>query len=703
MTKKRVSPPGHNFRMGFFHIMLRTCKFRKEMQFVDYLCQVLYTFLVHRHVSEKKSSKTFEKQKVAVLIGNSNVGKSLLFKHLTGQYVTVSNYPGTTVEISKGIITIGDEKFDLIDTPGIRTLLATSDDERVTRDILLNENPDLVILVADVKNLKRALILLYQITLFQIKTVLVLNMWDEARNRGITVDIRKLQELTGIPVVPTIAIQGWGIKNLHSALSKASVPKLKANFGELIDRAIEDIKDLIQADSYDFALAFLFIGGDHRAEAYLNNVLSIHEYQKAMQRRQNLQKRLTEPIPIYMFTQMTVAADILLNKVLKKTLRKPINPVYLTLDYLMSHPVFGYGFLAVVLFLMYIFVGLIGAQTLVDLLENGLFNAIINPFLIKFFNFLPLPSIVIDFFVGKFGVFTMALTYGLAIIFPIVLTFFIAFGILEDSGYLPRLALLLDRIFKVMGLTGKAVLPMVLGLGCDTMATVTTRTLETKKEKVIVTLLLALGVPCSAQLGVVMAMMAGVSANAFLIWVFVVTLNLMLIGFLASKVIPGPRNYFILEVPPLRVPSISNIIWKTMARLEWYLKEVIPLFILGTAILFFMDITGVLKVLEALFKPVVVSVLGLPADAAVGFIMGFLRRDYGAAGFFMLQKQGLLNSQQVIVSIVTITLFVPCIANALVMIKERGWKIAVAIMGFIIPYAVFVGWATKVFLSIWHI
>ena len=658
---------------------------------------------MHNHSSRVKTTKTGLKQGVAVLIGNPNVGKSLIFKHLTGQYVTVSNYPGTTVEISRGILNIEGKEYELIDTPGIRTLLATSDDERVTRDILFYENPQLIILVADVKNLKRAIILLHQISLFRIKTVLVLNMWDEARNRGITVDIEKLQEITGVPVVPTIAIHGWGIKNLSLKLSSASVPKLKANLGQPIDAVIEDVEEMLTERPYKSALAFLFTGGDHRAEEYLKSSLSPDEFQMALKARHTLQKRLTEPIPIYIFTKLSQLADSIVNDVMKKTVRKPVNPFYRTLDYLMTHPVFGYGFLAFVLFLMYLLVGVLGAQVLVDLLENGLFNGIINPFLINVFKFLPLPSLVVEFFVGNYGVFTMALTYGLAIILPIVLTFFIAFGILEDSGYLPRLALLLDRVFKVMGLTGKAVLPMVLGLGCDTMATVTTRTLETRKEKIIVTLLLALGVPCSAQLGVVMAMMAGVSANALLIWGTVVSLNLILVGFLASRVIPGSRNYFILEVPPLRVPSISNIIWKTMARLEWYLKEVIPLFILGTAILFFMDVTGVLKVLENLFKPVVVSVLGLPADAAVGFIMGFLRRDYGAAGFFMLQKQGLLNSHQVIVSVVTITLFVPCIANALVMIKERGWKIAIAIMGFIIPYAIFVGWTTRMFLSIWPI
>lgn len=359
----------------------------------------------------------------------------------------------------------------------------------------------------------------------------------------------------------------------------------------------------------------------------------------------------------------------------------------------------GYVFIGVVLYFLHLFVGILGAGIFVDFLENKVFGEFINPFITKSFKTIPLPGLIESFFVGEYGVFTMALTYGFAIIFPVVLTFFIAFGILEDSGYFPRLSMLLDKTFKIMGLTGKAVLPMVLGLGCDTMATVTTRTLDTKKEKIIVTLLLALGVPCSAQMGVILALVSGFSFYAFIVWAVVIILNLIIVGFLSSKILKGEESYFILEIPPLRIPSMKNILWKTIARIEWYLKEVIPVFIIGTAILFFMDITGILSVLTEIFKPVVVKVLGLPSEAAIGFIMGFLRRDYGAAGFFMLKENGVLDVNQVVVSIVTITLFVPCIANFLVIIKERGVKTAIAISTFIVPYAVFVGFIVKLFLQ----
>jgi ferrous iron transport protein B len=297
----------------------------------------------------------------------------------------------------------------------------------------------------------------------------------------------------------------------------------------------------------------------------------------------------------------------------------------------------------------------------------------------------------------------MALTYSIAIVLPIVGTFFIAFGILEDSGYLPRLAIMVNRVFRVMGLSGKAVLPMVLGLGCDTMATLTARILETKKERIIVTLLLALGVPCSAQLGVILGMLAGVSARATAIWVGVVIGTIFLVGILAKEIVPGESSDFILELPPIRLPQLSNIVLKTLARIEWYLREAVPLFILGTLVLFFFDKLGFLLWLEEIASPIVVGFLGLPARATEAFLVGFLRRDYGAAGLFMLARAGELTPLQVVVSLVTITLFVPCIANFFIIIKERGWKTAIAMVSFIFPFAFLVGGLLNFFLHFFRV
>ena len=326
-----------------------------------------------------------------------------------------------------------------------------------------------------------------------------------------------------------------------------------------------------------------------------------------------------------------------------------------------------------------------------DLLEDGLFGRVINPAAIRLTAALVPWAPLRDLLVGPYGIVTMALTYSLALILPIVGTFFVAFGLLEDSGYLPRLAVMVNRAFKVMGLNGKAVLPMVLGLGCDTMATLTTRVLETPKERLIVILLLALGVPCSAQLAVVLALLGVLSPWAVLIWGGVVLAVIVLVGRLAAAVLPGRGSDFVLELPPLRVPRPGNILVKTLARIEWYLKEAVPLFVLGTLVLFGADRLHLLGGLERVMGPLLRSVLGLPPETAEAFVIGFLRRDFGAAGLYRMAQDGRLDPVQVLVATVTITLFIPCVANFLMIVKERGWRTGLAVAGFIFPFAVAVG------------
>jgi ferrous iron transport protein B len=348
---------------------------------------------------------------------------------------------------------------------------------------------------------------------------------------------------------------------------------------------------------------------------------------------------------------------------------------------LVREPLTGLPVLALVLYGMYLAVGVFGAQTLVGLVEQGLFARFINPWATALVN-IALPwAIARDFLVGEYGLITMGLTYAIAIVLPVVATFFLVFGFLEDSGYIPRLAIFSDRIFRTMGLNGKAVLPMVLGLGCDTMATMTTRILGTPKERLIAVLLLALGVPCSAQLATILGILGGVSFAALVTLFGVVLVQMFLVGFLAARAIPGERSEFIMELPPLRLPQLGNIVRKTLLRVRWYLGEALPLFLIGTGLLFTLSRLGLLTKLTAATEPLVVGMLGLPRDAAAVFVMGFLRRDYGAAGLFQMSKAGELDGVQAVVALTVMTLFVPCVANFLMMVKEQGLKAALAILG----------------------
>lgn len=364
----------------------------------------------------------------------------------------------------------------------------------------------------------------------------------------------------------------------------------------------------------------------------------------------------------------------------------------------MMNPVTGIPILLVVLYFgLYQFVGVLGAGTLVDFIEGTVFGEWINPWVTDLAVSLIPFKVLQDFFVGEYGIITLGFTYAFALILPIVGTFFIVFSIIEDSGYLPRLAMLIDRIFKLIGLNGRAVIPMVLGFGCDTMATIVTRTQETKRERVITTFLLALAIPCSAQLGVIFAILSG-SGLALLIWGGVVALVFLLIGYLAARIIPGERASFYMEVPPLRLPKISNVLTKTYTRLQWYLIEVLPIFILASILLWLGKLSGVFDFIIGGLEPLV-EFIGLPPEASVAFLYGFFRRDFGAAGLYDLNSSGVLVGIPLVVAAVTLTLFLPCVAQFSVMWKERGRRTALAIALFIVPFAFFVGYILNLVLT----
>jgi ferrous iron transport protein B len=622
---------------------------------------------------------------VTVLVGNPNVGKSLLFKNLTSKYVTVSNLPGTTVEIVKARANFDGRRREIIDTPGINDLSQRSDDAEVTRSVLAEYDDATVVQVADAKNLRRALLLTLQLAETGRPLVLVLNMFDELEARGGRIDVERLSTILGLPVVTTVAPRNIGTTDLIAALDQAQPP------------------------------ASALVVGDVPGGAYERN-------------RARLER---------------------VNEILSETytIERPDHAsLQVRLGFWAMHPVQGLLFLAIVLFGVFWFVGLFGAGTLVDALEVGVFEQRVSPAVIRAVDaVLPFPhahaaapvelelavpatpahdvavltiertvigpeyavtapsltawqetlQFVHDFLVGPFGAVTMALSYSLAIVLPIVTTFFFVFGIIEDSGYFPRMAIMVNRVFRFMGLNGKAVLPMILGLGCDTMATMSTRILETRKERLVTTMLLALAVPCSAQLGVLLALMATLSPAGALVWLGIVVGVIILVGWLTARVVGGEPGDFILEIPPMRRPQLSNVLVKTASRLNWYLREVIPLFIIGTAVLFLLDKVHALAVIGQAMEPLVTGWLGLPHEMANAFLIGFMRRDFGAV-YILDAATGsvpVLGPHQILVAMVTITLFMPCFANFLMIAKEHGMRVAWRMAAFIFPFAFFVGGA----------
>lgn len=635
-----------------------------------------------------------------ILIGNPNVGKSVIFNYLTGKYMIVSNYPGTTVEVARGSLLLKGKRVEVIDTPGINSLIPTSEDEKVTRDILLQGPPGHLVQVIDTKNLRRGLLISLQLLEMGLPFVVVLNMWDEAKSRGMHIDLKRLSQELGMPVLKAVATRKRGLEKIKEHLQPRPASVSGLTYPEVIEEAITQILPLLpETPISKRSLALMLLSGDESLNEWVHQRLSPQAISRIETIRQKVQVSYRDPIG-YLINQTRLRkVDEMLSRVKTSSEMAP-QSFSLFLGNLTIHPFWGIPILLLVLYLLYLIVGVFGAQICVDFLEERLFGEWLLPPLRGFIQRSIPGRFLQDFLVGPYGIFTMALTYAIAIVLPIVTSFFIVFGLMEDSGYLPRLAVMSNKLFKKMGLNGKAVLPMVLGLGCGTMATMTTRILDTEKDRTIVTLLLALGVPCSAQLGVILGMFSGLPAFYFFTWIGLIGLLLMNVGYLAARLLPGESSDFILELPPLRLPTLSNILVKTLARIEWYLKEAVPLFILGTLFLFILHETKGLALLEKISSPLVVHLLDLPAKATEAFIIGFLRRDYGAAGLFMLAREGLLNPRQILVSLVTITLFIPCIAQFFMMIKERGLKKALYMTGLIFPLAFAVGALLNFLLTI---
>ncbi|PLX86035.1 MAG: ferrous iron transport protein B [Desulfuromonas sp.] len=627
-----------------------------------------------------------------ILVGNPNVGKSVLFNALTGAYTTVSNYPGTSVEVSRGHCDIAGRRYEVLDTPGMYSLLPITEEERVARDILLQETAGVVLHVVDARNLERMLPVTLQLVEAGLPVVLVVNVLDEAEQLGMVFDLDLLQEKLQIPVIGTAMARRRGLKELRGLLAAYSVEGRPVfAYASDLERDIAKVAALLKGD-YPLdrrALTLLLLQKDEgvgelvrqtEGEGYSRVEEAVRTI--AFERRVDLHLRIS--------LERKRVCKVLLEGVIAQ--RERGGPtVAERLSAWSMNPWTGVPLLLAVLYFgLYKFVGGFGAGTVVDFLEGSLFEEHINPWVIGLGERHIPWEWLNELLVGEYGIFTLGVRYAVAIVLPIVGTFFIAFSVIEDTGYFPRLAMLVDRVFKRIGLNGRAVIPIVLGFGCDTMATMVTRTLETVRERIIATVLLALAIPCSAQLGVILGLLAA-TPGALAVWTACMTLVFLIIGFLAARLVSGERPMFYMEIPPLRLPQSRNVLVKTLTRMQWYFLEIFPLFIIASVLLWAGKMTGALAWLVGVMEPAM-SALGLPVEVAAAFIFGFFRRDFGAAGLYDLQTAGLLSPVQLTVAAVTLTLFVPCVAQFLVMKKERGWRVSLGIFVFVTALAFGTGW-----------
>lgn len=580
-----------------------------------------------------------------VLVGNPNVGKSVFFNALTGIYVDVSNFPGTTVDISHGVY----KDYIVMDTPGVYGVSSFNDEERVARDVILEG--DIILNVVDAVHMDRDLFLTQQLIDMGKRVIVALNMMDDVKRNGLQVDVKKLSELLGVPVIPTIAVNKQGIEELKSKLETAST-----------GNSISGIKGLMKS---------VLPKVSNPAEA----LLVLEEDENIIERNHIKEKY---PFREKIYLQRRKRVNEIVNSVVTETTK---GVTFKTrLSQMMLKPLTGIPILLGTLFIMYQFLGVFIAQTVVGITEEIIMGTYYNDFimgifspLIKGYDFLE------KFLIGEFGILTMVPVYILGLLLPLVIGFYFLLSILEDSGYLPRIATLVDRVLTKLGLNGRAIIPIILGFGCVTMATITTRILGSKRERFIATMLLGLAIPCSAQLGVIAGMISAIGSFYFLVYLATIILVFVLAGTLLNQVVPGESTDLLIDIPPLRMPRMKNVLSKTYTKSVAFLKEASPLFVMGAMLITFMEHFGILVSIQDAIAPLTEGFLKLPKEVANAFIMGIVRRDFGAAGLFTLAENGMLNAAQTLIALVVITLFVPCIAAILVIFKERSWQEAILI------------------------
>ncbi len=539
-----------------------------------------------------------------LLVGNPNVGKSVIFSYLTGVNVACSNYPGTTVEYCAGQRRIRGQQVEIIDVPGSYSLEPTSKAESVAVGMV--EGGDIIINVVDATNLERNLYLTLQLLETGKPVIVALNIWDETRHKGIEIDVDALSDMLGVPVVPTAGRSGYGLDRLLAALDMARSPKLER----------------MNADERWKRIGKIVAGSQHLS----------HRHHTFLERLED--------------------ASI--------------------------HPVGGFFVAAAVLILSFTLIRVVG-ESLISFIMNPIFNKIYLPLVVNVSEQTVSNSFLHSVLIGKlvngqvdfiqsFGLLTTALYVPVAMVLPYVLAFYFTLGILEDIGYLPRLAVLLDGLMHKIGLHGYTVIPTLLGLGCNVPALLATRILDSKRERFIVATLISIAVPCVSLQAMIVGLLGhyGMRYVAFVYGVlFVVWLVL---GLLMKIVTRGIIPALLIEIPPYRPPHLRSLLVKFRMRTFGFLREALPVVLLGVAVINLFYALGVLDSMANVTAPVVTRVLGLPKEAVLAIIVGFLRKDIGVG---MLAPLG-LSVKQLIIGCTTLAMFFPCIATFVILFKELG-------------------------------
>lgn len=543
--------------------------------------------------------------KKILLVGNPNVGKSVIFSRLTGVNVISANYPGTTVEYTTGSMRVGADKVKIIDVPGIYSLEPTNAAENVAREMIdaALADPDTIVLnILDATNLERNLNLSLQLLKKGLRVIVVLNFWDEAQHTGVLIDTQQLEKILGVPVLTTIAVTGEGIKELINRFADAAYSNYQYEnterwheIGRIIDR-VQVVK--------------------HRHHTFWEKIGDL----------------TIKPISGILIALMILTVTFLVIRVIGEGLIK----------YLLD-PIFYYYYFPLISRL----VGLIPVVFFRNLLIGTT------------------PQVL-----ESFGLLTTGLYIPLVVVFPYLFGFYLVLSFLEDWGYLPRLAVLLDSMFHRIGLHGYSSIPIILGLGCKVPAMLATRVLETRREKLIATALIMMSAPCMPQTAMIVSLVMPYGVR-YLVLIFALLISIALLtGFILNKIIHGETPELFVEIPPYRIPRLNILGRKIWLRMSSFVTEAIPLILLGVLIIGILEQFRVIHILIQIIGTPLKYLLGLPPETAPVMVSGFLRKDISIA----LLKPYNLTAEQLVIACLFLTLYLPCCATFFVMLKETGWR-----------------------------
>ncbi|MEM3399232.1 MAG: ferrous iron transport protein B [Candidatus Micrarchaeia archaeon] len=622
------------------------------------------------------------------LAGNANVGKSVIFNYLTGLHQHIANWPGKTVEKMEGTLKFKGYEIDVVDLPGIYSLSTYSQEELISREYIALQKPDVVINVVDASALERNLMFTIQLLELETPLVIALNMMDVAERRGIDIDHEKLSAILGVPVVPVIATRGIGI---YALIEKAieSVEKdvkggMKVRYCKMIEDKIGELSPRLENLGLPYPVrwvALKLLEGDEEIigmiEAKNKEVVQLAEKMReeieAKNRRMCCMSIATERYAI-------------VNKIVGECQQiKPLSKPSLEdrIDDFVLHRVFGYVLLAIVV--LSIFYLVFGLGTFLSDIFSELAGSVPSGSL--FFGE--------SFWAILWDGFFEGIIAGISIAIPYLIPFFIILSLLEDSGYLARMSFLMDRVMHLVGLHGKAFLPMMLGYGCNVPACLGCRIMETEGERFLAAFVSTL-VPCAARTVVILGLVGTYLGSGWAMGMYAINfVFILLLGRLAFKMLPGEPVGLIMEMPSYKMPSVRGVFLKTWFKLQDFVYIAFPILVVSTLAVKLMEFAGLLEPVSAFLSPITVGWLGLPAFAGITLIFGVLRKELTLVLLVALSGTTNLSAvlsplQMVVFTLVTL-FYIPCVATISTLVKEFGWKRALAITLFEIAFAILLG------------